>query len=313
MSTQHVHDDAPFDPPKLVEVADRVFAYVQPDGSWFINNTGFITAPDGVIAIDTCSTEKRTRAFLDSVRSVTPAPLRAVVNTHHHGDHTHGNYLTHPAAIIAHDSCRDLVIASGISHYEGVWEGADWGHLELSAPMITFAERSTVWAGDRKIELHYIGTPAHTTNDIVAWLPEEKVLYAGDLVFNGGTPFVLMGSVSGSLEALERVRSFGAETIVPGHGGVCDVSALDKIIRYYRMLQSVAAEAVRSDTSALDAARATDLGEFADLTDRERIVGNLHRAMLEERGGAPGAPMNLVAAIGDMIAYNGGKPLRCFA
>ena len=62
----------------------------------------------GIVAVDTCSTERRTRAFLEAAAEVTPAPLRTVVNTHHHGDHTHGNYLTHPAAIIGpRERCRE--------------------------------------------------------------------------------------------------------------------------------------------------------------------------------------------------------------
>ena len=72
-----------------------------------------------------------------------------------------------------------------------------------------------------------------------------------------------------------------------------------------------AAEAKRSGTSALDAARQLDLGEFVGLTDHERIVGNLHRALYELDGGAPGGPMNVPAAIMDMVAFNGGQPLRC--
>jgi cyclase len=317
MSGHHGHDHDELEPPRLEEVSQDVFAYIQPDGTWWINNTGFVVAADGVVAIDTCSTERRTRAFLDRVRQVTPAPLRVVVNTHHHGDHTHGNYLTHPATIVGHDRCREMVLASGLSSYEGVFEGPDgppdWGDLKLAPPMLTFSDHLHVHAGDLEAELHYIGTPAHTTNDVVAWLPERRVLFAGDLVFNGGTPFVVMGSVSGSLAALERVRSFGAEVIVPGHGPVCDPSSLDQIEGYFRFVQAAAAEADRAGVSALDAARELDLGEFADLTDPERIVGNLHRALFELRGAEPGAPMDIVAAITDMIAYNGGRPLRCLA
>jgi cyclase len=311
----HGHDHAgELDPPRVEEVADHVFAYIQPDGTWWINNTGFIVG-DGVVAIDTCATERRTRRFLEHIRAVTPDPLRVVVNTHHHGDHTHGNFLTHPAAIIGHDRCREMVIASGITHYEGVFgdPSPDWGDLELAPPMITFDDHLHVHAGDIGIELSYIGTPAHTTNDIVAWLPEQRTLFAGDLVFNGGTPFVLMGSVAGSLAAIERLRQFDADVIVPGHGPVCDPSVLDGLAAYYRFVQSVAADAYRSDVSALDAARETDLGQFAELSDSERIVGNLHRAIFEVGGGEPGARIDLVVAIGDMIAYNGGRPLRCLA
>ncbi len=317
MSHHHGHEDdtAPLDPPRVEEVADGVFAYVQPDGTWWINNTGFIIGDDGIVLIDTCSTELRTRRFLDHVRERSTAPVRIVVNTHHHGDHTHGNYLTHPAAIVAHDRCRDEMIATGIQTYEGIFGDPppDWGNLELAPPLLTFSELMRVHNGDKAMELHYIGGPAHTTNDIVAWLPEQRTLFSGDLVFNGGTPFVLMGSVAGALAAIERLRQFDADVIVPGHGPVCDPAVLDRLGAYYEFVQSVAEDALNSEVGPLDAARDTDLGEFTELTDAERIVGNLHRAMFELSGAEPGAPIDLAAAIGDMIAYNGGRPLRCLA
>jgi cyclase len=78
-------------------------------------------------------------------------------------------------------------------------------------------------------------------------------------------------------------------------------------------VQRTASEALDAGIGALEAARQLDLGEFAELSDPERIVGNLHRALLEARGGEPGAPLDVPAAIGDMIAFNGGRPLRCLA
>ena len=320
MSSHHGHDDdhSGLGPPRLEEVDRGVYAYIQPDGTWWINNAGFIAAPDGIVAVDTCATERRTRAFLEAIASVSSQPLRVVVNTHHHGDHTHGNYLTHPATIIGHTNCRDLLLATGLNHYPGIFEAPghgepDWGHLELAPPIVTFDEHITVWAGDLKVELHYIGTPAHTTNDVVAWLPERRILFAGDLVFNGGTPFMLMGSVRGSLEAITRVRAFDAEVIVPGHGPVCDPSVLDLLERYDRFVLDLAARAGEAGVGPLEAARESDLGEFAELSDPERLVGNLHRAMYEESGGEPGGPIDLQQAIRDMLAYNGGRPLRCLA
>jgi cyclase len=313
VSSDHGHDHVELRPPRVEEVADGVFAYVQPDGSWWINNTGFLVADDGVVAIDTCSTERRTRAFLDAVKGISDGPLRLLVNTHHHGDHTHGNYLTRPAAIVAHERCRELVLATGITHFPGVWDDVDWGHLEVAPPIVTFTDRLTVWSGDTEVELHHIGTPAHTTNDVVAWLPEQKVLFAGDLVFNGGTPFVMMGSLAGAIESIERLRAYGAATIVPGHGDVCDASVLDGIERYYRFVDGLAGEAERSGASPLDAAKEADLGEFAELTDSERLAGNLHRALAERRGAARGEPIDLVSAVGDMIQLNGGRPMRCLA
>lgn len=298
----------------MEEVADGVFAYIQPDGTWWINNAGFITSPDGVVTIDSLATERRMRRFVDTVRTVTPAPIRTVVNSHHHGDHTNGNFLTHPATIVAHERCRDLVLATGIQHYEGVWATPQWGHLELAPPTLTFSETVNVWAGETKVELHYIGTPAHTTNDVVAWIPEHKVLFTGDLIFNGGTPFVLMGSVRGALDALERLKEYDAEVVIPGHGSVTDMSAIERPAAYLRFVQHVATDMVASGVEPLEAARSVDLGEFAELTDSERLVGNLHRARLEIADGAePGVPIDLIAAFVDMIAFNDGKPLRCVA
>ena len=311
------HDSHALGPPATVEVADGVFAYVQPDGSWWINNTGFVLGGDRcdgeTIAIDASSTRRRTEGLLAAIHAVSPAPVRTLVNTHHHGDHTNGNCLFGEATVVGHRNCREGVRKQAIGGLDAVFGPVDWGELTIRPPTVVFDDRLDICAGDRVVELHFIGTPAHTTGDVVAWLPSEQVLFAGDLVFNGGTPFVLMGSVEGSLEALERVQAFGAATIVPGHGPVGAGAALDVVRRYLELVLAVARDARAAGIGPLEAARQTDLGEFAELHDRERIVGNLHRAMAELDGAPRGAPVDVVAAFGDMIAFNGGRPLRCLA
>jgi cyclase len=309
-SPTHDHDHPAIPPPTVEEVRDGVFAYVQLDGSWGLNNAGFLTGRDAVTLIDTCFTERRTRALVDTIASVTPLPLRTLVNTHHHGDHTHGNYLVPSATIIGHDLCRDEMIASG--HIAtGLFPGVDWGRLEVAPPFVCFDDHLNLYVDDRKVELQFVG-PAHTTNDVIAWLPQQRVLFAGDLVFNGGTPFVVMGSVSGSLAALERLRGLGAEVIVPGHGPVCDASIIETQVAYLRFVQDVARRGFDGGTPPLDLALATDLGPFASLHDPERIVGNLYRAYSELRGEPLGRPID-PQAFADMVTYNGGKPLRCLA
>jgi len=297
--------------PFTVEVADRVFAYVQPDGSWWINNTGFIAAADDVVAIDATSTERRTRALLATIADTVRAPVRTLVNTHHHGDHTNGNCLFGDAVVVGHENCRAGVLQQTIGGLEPVFGPVDWGDLTVRAPSVTFTERLDLHVGDRRVELHYIGTPAHTSGDIVAWLPDERVLFAGDLVFNGGTPFLLMGSVDGAVEAMQRLRAFGATTVVPGHGDVGGPELFDPVDRYLAFVQATARAAYDAGIAPLDAVRDLDLGEFSELHERERIIGNLHRA-LAELGGAPrGAPVDIAVAFADMIAFNDGQPLRC--
>ncbi len=99
--------------PEVHEVSPGVYAYVQPDGTWWINNTGFLTGPQGVISIDSCATHRRTRAYQAAIAAVTPAAVRTVVNTHHHGDHTFGNCLFPAAAIVGHESTRAEAYAFG--------------------------------------------------------------------------------------------------------------------------------------------------------------------------------------------------------
>jgi cyclase len=300
--------------PRVEEVSDGVYAYIQPDGSWYINNTGFLVGGGGVISIDSCATQRRTRALLAAIASVTALPVRTLINTHHHGDHTYGNYLFGGATIVAHERCRGGVLASGLPANLGVWTDVDWGIPELAPPFLTYADAVTVWSGDLKCDVRYVGMPAHTTNDSLIWLPERSVLFAGDLAFSGGTPFLLMGSVEGAIEVLEHVlRPLGAQTIVPGHGPVSGPEVIDEMLGYLRFVLDVARNGMAAGLSPLDAARQADLGGYAGLLDSERIVGNLHRAYAELAGAPRGAEIDLIAALTDMISYNGGRPLTCHA
>src|ERR1700742_4973124 len=301
--------------PETVEVADGVYAYVQPDGTWWINNTGFVTGPQGVFSIDACSTERRTRAYLAAIEQVTTAPVRTVLNTHHHGDHTFGNALFPGATIVAHERARAEVIAFGPARELPFWQNPDWGQLPLEPPFLTFTDEIALHAGDTRITVKHVGTPAHTTNDVLAWFPEQSVLFCGDLVFNGGTPFLLMGSVAGCVEALEQVRlPLGACTIGPVHVPVfAGTAPIEATLDYLRFVLDLAARGRAAAVSPLAAARDTDPRRSAGWPDAERIVGNLHRAYAELGGTPPGGPIDVAGALADMVTYNGGRPLTCLA
>ncbi|GAA2215491.1 MBL fold metallo-hydrolase [Nonomuraea monospora] len=291
-----------------------MYAYVQPDGSWWINNTGFLAGRRGVIVIDACSTERRTRAFRQAIGKVTDRPITTLLNTHHHGDHTFGNWLFPEATIVGHEGVREQIIADGVPAYRAAWSAeVEWGKMEPTPPFLTFTDRVTLHSDELRCEVRHVGHAAHTTNDSYVWIPERRVLFAGDLIFNGGTPFVLMGSVAGALRAIEQLRGLGAETVVPGHGEVCGPEAYEPVEGYLRFVQDVARRGKEAGLTPLEAATRTDLGEWAGLLDPERIVGNLHRAYAELDGRPLGAPIDLVTAVLDMITYNGGQPLSCLA
>jgi cyclase len=296
----------------LHEVAAGVFAWIQPDGTWWINNAGAITANDGgdTVVVDTCATHERTRRFLDALAAaVGAAQIRVAVNTHQHGDHCYGNsLLPTDTVIVGHAAMRAGLLADTIiDGCPPVWAPVpDWGPVAKRVPSITFEDRLTIHAGDRPIELRHPGHPAHTTGDVVAWLPDARVLFTGDLIFNGLTPLVLMGSVSGARRSLEWLASFAPALVVPGHGPVANADAFPAVLdahdRYYRFVEGVAADGRRDGLAPLDAARRCDLGEFADWADSERLVLNLHRAYADAEIGE----VDLIAAMIDAVTFHGG-------
>jgi len=299
--------------PVLVSVAGGVFAWVQPDGSWWINNAGAIATGDGVILIDTCATERRTRALLRAVGEATEgAPVTFAVSTHLHGDHTHGNSLLPDATvIIGHDATRAGVLADPvIDGCPPFWDPVpDWGRVTRRPPALTTRTGLTLHAAGRRVELRHPGYPAHTAGDLAAWLPGEAVLFAGDLLFHQVTPLVFMGSLDGALRALDWIAGFRPAHVVPGHGPLIDAAALPGVLgthrRYYRLVLETARAGLRDGLTPLDAARRCPLGPFGHLPDRERIVLNLHRAYAD----LTGIDMDLARAFADAMAFNGG-PMR---
>jgi cyclase len=313
LSTTH-HDVTTPAPPRVEEVSDGVFAYIQPDGTWWINNTGFLVGNRGVISIDACSTVRRTRAYLDAIAAVTPQPVRTLVNTHHHGDHTFGNYLFRGATIVGHEDTREGILDWGQPRSAPFWTEVDWGDVVLDPPFLTYTDAVTLWVDELRADVRHVGAPAHTTNDSIVWLAERKLLFCGDLLFNGGTPFLVQGSVAGAIQVLENiVKPLGAETIVPGHGPVAGPKLIDDVLGYLRFVQTSARAGHDAGLTPLDTARELDLGQYAELLDRERIVGNLHRAYAELEPGPLGARIDVAAALSDMVTYNGGRPLTCLA
>ncbi|MEO3756401.1 MBL fold metallo-hydrolase [Streptomyces sp. B6B3] len=302
-------------PPRLTEVAENVFAHVQPPGGWCLSNAG-IVVDDGArgnggnggdtVLVDTAATEGRARRLREAVLRVAGGPPRTVVNTHFHGDHTFGNFVFPEAVVVGHENTRTLVAATGL-HLTTLWPEVEWGELCLRPPTVTYADRLTLHAGSLRVELLHVG-PAHGTDDTVVWLPERSVLFTGDLTMAGVTPFVPMGSVSGSLAAVARLRKLGARTVVPGHGPVAGPELLDATEAYLRWLRELAAQGLAAGLTPLELAAEADLGEYAELLDAERLVPNLHRAYAEERGLAAGEPLDMRLMFGEMVTHHGGLP-----
>ncbi|WP_395511798.1 MBL fold metallo-hydrolase [Streptomyces racemochromogenes] len=291
----------------MEEVAEHVWAYLQPDGGWCLNNAGLVAPGGRPVLVDTAATEARTRALKEAVARITPHAPGFLVNTHSHGDHTFGNrFFADRALVVAHEAARAEMALAGL-HLTGLWPDVPWGEVRVELPGLTFRDRLTLYPGDFPVELIHPGT-AHTAGDTVVWLPRQRVMFTGDVVMSGATPFCLTGSVSGSLAAVEELRALGPRTVVPGHGPVGGPELLDATAGYLRRVQRLAAEGRAAGLTPLEAAREADLGPYAELLDAERLVPNLHRAYAEAAGAAPGHPLDVETMFREMVAHHGGLP-----
>ena len=271
--------------PYLEELVTGVYAYVQPDGGWMVNNCGVITDAAGdVVLVDSTSTERRNRALLAEIARVAPGEIKIAVNTHHHPDHTYGNgFLPASTTIIAHRLCREGVLRAGLAATEEL--PADYGDLTVRAPDVTIEHDATLHVDGFGVDLLVLG-PAHTTHDIAVWLPAQKVLFTGDLTFAGGHPIILEGSVAGFKAALQRMRELAPEALLPGHGPVCRGAEIARLLdeheAYIDHIAEVATESYAAGLTPLEAARQhLDDGPYREWREGERLVCNLHRAYAE--------------------------------
>ena len=297
---------------RVQEIGDGVFAFVQEAGGWCVNNAGILRGPDRTTVIDTAATEARALRLRTAVENLTGAPPTLLVNTHFHGDHTFGNALVGgpDVTVVAHETARREMAAVGLGMTQ-LWPDVDWGRIGVRLPDLTYRGGLTLHLGERRVELIEVA-PAHTTNDTVVWLPDERVLFAGDVLMSGCTPFVLMGSVHGSLRAIERLRALRPLTVVGGHGPVCGPEVLDETAAYLRWLLATAQDGMAAGLTALETARESGASPYGEWLDTERLVGNLHRARAELRGEPEGTPRDVLRIFGEMTEYRCTPP-DCFA
>lgn len=275
---------------ELRELAPNVFAYVQGGGpgrdNVSVSNAGLIVGDDGLMVIDTLTAPMHAARFITAIRGVTPKPFRHVVNTHHHGDHVNGNQYFMPAEIVAHPYCRDevLKIVAGPDRWprrDGWADGTE--PRRIMPPTTTFENRMTYRYGGLTVELIFMG-PAHTYGDIVAYLPQHRILFAGDIAFYYVAPFAQNAHVTRWLEAIDRIMQMDVATIVPGHGPIGGKRELAEMAEYFVVLKREARLRFDRGVTPGRAAAEIRLGRFENWIGPERIVMDTVRLYAEFAG-----------------------------
>ena len=304
---------------ELREIAPHVHACIVEDRGWCWSNAGCISAGEGLM-VDTFADVARTRAALGRLSEVGVTKPRQLMNTHHNLDHCWGNQLFRDDEIIGHRKCAeamatDLTPAAiqamlgandpspGVAWFAGDVRGEfDFAEVEITPPNRIIDGDLTLDVGGIQVELLYVG-PAHTGGDLIAHLPAESVVFAGDILFHQCTPIGWEGTFEGWMRALDRIVALDPETVVPGHGPLCGPEGARELRDYFAFVWDKARDAFKRGASEAEAVAGIELGPFARWTQPERIVFNVHRAYRELSGGAIDAPVPAIELMDRAVAW----------
>ncbi|RIV81109.1 MBL fold metallo-hydrolase [Aurantiacibacter xanthus] len=277
------------------DIGNGLYGYVQPDGTWGWSNAGLVTSRGQTLLIDTLMSVPLTRAMLDDFARVEGGEkVDLLVNTHANPDHFFGNGVVEGAEIIGTRAMRAEMAhfdPRALATLSATWQ--EWGEAgeflfetmgrqfdfsgvdELTLPTRTFDDRLLLTVGDKRVELVDLG-PAHTLSDTIAWVPDDKVVFTGDLLFNEGHPVLWAGPMSRWIAACRFIEELAPEVVVPGHGPICGVEGVVRMREYFEHLVAQARGRFEAGMPWQEAARDIPLKEYAHWTDPERIVVNVY-------------------------------------
>jgi glyoxylase-like metal-dependent hydrolase (beta-lactamase superfamily II) len=239
----------------------------------FISNAGFIVTDGGVVVIDALGSPAMASELLAEIRRVTQQPLRYVIVTHYHADHIYGLqvFKAAGATLLAHDAAR-LYLNSETAQQRlqaSRKELAPWIDEKtqlMPADRWLDADETRLQVGSVEIVIRHVG-PAHTPEDLVVFVPQTGVLFAGDLFFRGRVPFVGQADSRLWIKSLDRMIDFKPGLVIPGHGPVSTDPMADlQLTRDYLLyLRRKMGEAARTMEPFEDAYASTDWTRFEAL------------------------------------------------
>jgi len=303
----------------LHDLNNGIFAYLLPDGSWGWSNAGLISDSGKTLLVDTLMDLALTREMLEAMRQEVPSAVSIdiLVNTHSNGDHWFGNQLVQGAEIIASESAAEemrerppKIVAEIMrntdtmgelgSFYKQIYSPFKFDDITPVFPTRTFRKRLDLQVGRKEVQLLEVG-PAHTRGDVIVYIPEDRTIFAGDILFNGGTPVMWAGPIANWIAACDFMINTGADKIVPGHGPITDKKCAEAIKGYLEFVYEEARRRYDAGMPAAEAAMDIDLGIYASWGESERIVVTVDKLYREFSGDQ--SPTTVSALLELMVRY----------
>jgi cyclase len=230
----------------LKQVGPGVYAAIDGPQHKAGSNAGFVIGDDGVLVVDAFFNLDAARALVAEIHRITPKPIRYVVNTHYHLDHTGGDQALRDAGaiIVAHKNVRGWVRTYNVNLLGAQITPEFRAQIAaLPLPDLVTDTHLTVWLGSRKVVVQTV--LGHTGGDLTVYVPDAKVLFTGDLLWRKIPPNLIDGSVkewAATDAEFAHMPDAAHVTYVPGHGDVADVNDVKDLHAYLLDLQRLVAE-----------------------------------------------------------------------
>jgi cyclase len=274
--------------PQFKKIKDGIYVYTAQLND---SNVTIIETQEGVVLIDTGQTPKDSHIVMAALKKLTSRPVRFIIHTEPHQDHTIGNFVfSPPGIVIAHagatasmknaDNPENIEKRMAVSpEMREAYKG-----YRLVTPNMEYRDKMTLNVGDRTLELYYLKN-VHSEADTAIWLPKERIVFTAASVtvkrFGNHRPFV---SIPDTLSAIKMMKALNPEVVVPGHGTPGTAKILDDMEQYYNLLLERVGAMAKQGKSLDEIKKELRMPETADWEGKDRFPNNIEAAYRAIKG-----------------------------